>query len=101
MAPIEPAPLPPSTESDEDVVVEGQEVAAPTPAEETPVDNPLSNVNDHSPPADSPVTRSDVIRALRKTRGQAANNAKKTRMAFDTTQAAADSGALKTQRFKK
>jgi hypothetical protein len=65
-------------------------------APETPPDEEVA-VDQEKP---SP-SQSDVLRALRATRASAKNNVKKTRMAFNATKAAEDSGLLKTQRFHK
>ncbi len=43
----------------------------------------------------------DALALLRKTRGAALRNAKKTRMAIDVAEKASDSGQLKTKNFGK
>lgn len=53
---------------------------------------------DEADEAPSP-SRSDVIRALRRTRGQARSNAKKTRMAFKATKEISDTGQFRTKRM--
>ena len=73
-----------------------------TPPEEGAAPPVLPKVNGHHGPEEAqvddpekPVSVEDAVRSLRRTRGEALTNLKKTRMAFRSAAQAADSGALR------
>lgn len=89
MAPIQPAPLPPSsdTPNSDEAAHEESATNAAKPQEEIEVSEEEEA---------EPVRRSDVIKILRLTRGEAMDNAKKSRVAFRAAREAADSREFKT-----